>query len=54
MNNVFMPKFFSLLKSGIRKEQVLSDIFAGIVVGIVALPLAIAFAIEKLLFFLSQ
>ncbi|OIP53045.1 MAG: sodium-independent anion transporter [Helicobacteraceae bacterium CG2_30_36_10] len=47
MNNVFMPKFFSLLKSGIRKEQVLSDIFAGIVVGIVALPLAIAFAVAS-------
>lgn len=47
MNDIFMPKFFSLLKAGISKEQIISDIFAGIVVGIVALPLAIAFAVAS-------
>lgn len=47
MNKIFEPKFFTLLKSGISKEQLISDIFAGIVVGIVALPLAIAFAVAS-------
>jgi SulP family sulfate permease len=47
MGKIFEPKFFSLLKSGISKEQLVSDIFAGIVVGIVALPLAIAFAVAS-------
>lgn len=41
----FTPKFFSLLKKGISKEQLRKDIIAGVIVGIVALPLAIAFAI---------
>jgi SulP family sulfate permease len=43
----FTPKFFSLLKGGISKEQILKDISAGLIVGIVALPLAIAFAIAS-------
>lgn len=47
MNKIFEPKLFTLLKSGISKEQLISDIFAGIVVGIVALPLAIAFAVAS-------
>jgi len=47
MNNIFSPKFFTLLKSGISKQQITSDIMAGIVVGIVALPLAIAFAVAS-------
>lgn len=47
MSKIFEPKFFSLLKSGINKEQVTTDIFAGIVVGIVALPLSIAFAVAS-------
>jgi SulP family sulfate permease len=47
MNKIFEPKFFSLLKSGISREQLVSDIFAGIVVGIVALPLSIAFAVAS-------
>lgn len=45
MNSIFKPKLFSLLKNGITKKQLVNDIFAGIVVGIVALPLAIAFAV---------
>lgn len=47
MKNEFVPKFFSLLKKGIPKDVVVKDIFAGIIVGIVALPLAIAFAIAS-------
>ena len=47
MNKIFEPKLFTLLKSGISKEQLISDIFAGIVVGIIALPLAIAFAVAS-------
>jgi SulP family sulfate permease len=47
MSKLFEPKLFSLLKSGIGKEQLITDIFAGIVVGIVALPLSIAFAVAS-------
>ena len=43
----FTPKLFSLLKGGIKKEQVFKDLTAGLIVGIVALPLAIAFAIAS-------
>src|SRR5690625_32855 len=44
---IFKPKFFSLLKKGISKEQLAKDLSAGFIVGIVALPLAIAFAIAS-------
>ncbi len=47
MKNIFQPKLFTLLKEGISKEQIMSDVFAGIIVGIVALPLAIAFAVAS-------
>jgi SulP family sulfate permease len=47
MEQIFKPKFFSLLKTGFTKKQVTSDILSGIVVGIVALPLAIAFAVAS-------
>lgn len=47
MNAYFKPKFFSLLRNGITKEQITKDLLAGIVVGIVALPLAIAFAVAS-------
>lgn len=46
-NNEFKPKFFTLLKAGIKKDQLKKDVIAGIIVGIVALPLAIAFAIAS-------
>ncbi|WP_417364202.1 SulP family inorganic anion transporter [Galbibacter sp.] len=46
-NNVFIPKFFTLLKEGISRKQITKDVTAGIIVGIVALPLAIAFAIAS-------
>ncbi len=47
MKDPFSPKFFSLMKSGIKKNQIISDAMAGIVVGIVALPLSIAFAVAS-------
>ena len=47
MKDPFSPKFFSLIKSGIPLEQVNSDILSGIVVGVVALPLSIAFAVAS-------
>jgi SulP family sulfate permease len=47
MAKLFQPKLFSLIRSGIGKEQLTNDIFAGIVVGIVALPLSIAFAVAS-------
>ncbi len=47
MEHVFNPKLFTLLKGGLDKKQVSSDILAGIVVAIVALPLAIAFAVAS-------
>ena len=44
---IFNPKLFTLLKQGITKEQILKDMIAGSIVGIVALPLAIAFAVAS-------
>jgi SulP family sulfate permease len=44
---IFKPKFFTLLKNGISKEQIFKDIISGSIVGIVALPLAIAFAVAS-------
>jgi len=43
----FTPKLVSLFRSGISKKQLGNDILAGTIVGIVALPLAIAFAIAS-------
>ena len=45
MEKVFSPKLFGLIKDGSVKKNLSKDILAGIVVGIVALPLAIAFAV---------
>jgi len=47
MNKEFVPKLYSLLKEGISKETITKDILSGLIVGIVALPLAIAFAIAS-------
>ncbi len=44
---IFNPKLFSLLKVGISRQQLVSDSLSGIVVGILALPLAIAFAVAS-------
>ena len=47
MEKIFSPEFFSQLKKGFTKEQLRKDILAGVIVGIVALPLAIAFAVAS-------
>ncbi len=47
MQKEFIPKLFSLLKQGISKETLIKDILSGLIVGVVALPLAIAFAIAS-------
>ncbi len=44
---MFEPKFFTLIKNGISREQIFADMIAGTIVGIVALPLAIAFAVAS-------
>jgi SulP family sulfate permease len=41
------PKLFTILREGYSKEQFISDLTAGVIVGVVALPLAIAFAIAS-------
>ncbi len=41
----FVPKLVSVFKAGYSRAMFAKDIFAGITVGVVALPLAIAFAI---------
>jgi sulfate permease, SulP family len=41
------PKLFTVLRTGYSKEQFLADLGAGVIVGVVALPLAIAFAIAS-------
>ena len=43
---MFVPELFYTLKSYTR-QQFSKDVLAGIIVGIVALPLAIAFAIAS-------
>jgi SulP family sulfate permease len=44
---VFAPKFLTVLREGYSRKQFSSDLIAGVIVGIVALPLAIAFAIAS-------
>ena len=44
---MFVPKSIVCFREGITREQLLRDIAAGVVVGIVALPLALAFAIAS-------
>ena len=43
----FQPKLFSTLKDGYDKTKLVQDLLAGVIVGIVALPLAIAFGIAS-------
>jgi len=43
---VLVPKLFSTMK-GYTRQQFSADVNAGVIVGIVALPLAIAFAIAS-------
>jgi sulfate permease, SulP family len=44
---LFIPKSIVCLREGITREQLLRDLMAGVVVGVVALPLALAFAIAS-------
>src|SRR5216117_3721612 len=44
---MFVPKSIVCLREGYTREQLLRDLIAGVVVGIVALPLALAFAIAS-------
>jgi SulP family sulfate permease len=41
------PKLLTVLKGGYSRDQFVADLTAGVIVGIVALPLAIAFAIAS-------
>lgn len=43
----FVPKLVCCLREGISRQQLTNDLMAGILVGIVAIPLAIAFAIAS-------
>src|SRR5256885_16751646 len=45
--DAYVPKFIVCLREGYPKPQVLSDVLAGATVGMIALPLAIAFAIAS-------
>lgn len=47
IKEIFYPKFFSVMQKGYTKKQFTKDLFSGIIVGIVALPLAIAFAVAS-------
>jgi len=44
---MLVPKLVTTLKAGYSRQQLVADVGAGVVVGIVALPLAIAFAIAS-------
>ena len=47
MHKRLEPKLFSLLREGYTRQQFTSDLVSGVIVGVVALPLAIAFAIAS-------
>ncbi len=47
MNTIFRPQLFTNIKKGISGKGLIADLSAGLVVGIVAIPLAIAFAIAS-------
>jgi sulfate permease, SulP family len=47
MDRHLEPKLFTILRQGYSRDQLMADVTAGIIVGIVALPLAIAFAIAS-------
>jgi SulP family sulfate permease len=47
VNNIFRPKLIDTLREGYSRQKLTADILSGIIVGIVALPLAIAFGIAS-------
>ena len=44
---MFRPKLIEALRAGYSRETFVKDLTAGIIVGIVAIPLAVAFAIAS-------
>jgi sulfate permease, SulP family len=46
-NDIFNPKFFSMMREGFDRKLIRGEITSGVIVGIVALPLAIAFAVAS-------
>ena len=47
MEPIFLPKLLTTFKEGYSRQQLMRDVMAGAIVGVVALPLAIAFAIAS-------
>lgn len=47
MDSVFLPKLITVFRKGYSRDQFSRDLMSGTIVGIVALPLAIAFAIAS-------
>lgn len=47
MEPLFYPKLISTFKKGYSRDQFYKDLMAGTIVGVVAPPLAIAFAIAS-------
>jgi SulP family sulfate permease len=47
LEKIFKPKIFSVLRNNYNRKLFSRDVLAGVVVGIVALPLAIAFAVAS-------
>ena len=47
MKRVFEPQIFSVLKEGYTRQQFGGDLVAGVITGIVAIPLSIAFGIAS-------
>ncbi len=47
MSSPLLPKLFTVIKEGYSRKQLMQDLTAGVIVGIIALPLAIAFAIAS-------
>lgn len=47
LNIPFRPRLFETLKEGYSRKDLMADLIAGVTVGIVALPLAMAFAIAS-------
>ncbi|GAB1454663.1 sulfate permease [Draconibacterium sp.] len=47
LKDIFNPKIFSVINRDYTRKQFTADLLAGVVVGIVALPLAIAFAVAS-------
>ncbi|HEY3389707.1 MAG TPA: sulfate permease [Prolixibacteraceae bacterium] len=47
MNSIFKPKLYVVLKQGYNRQLFKKDLYAGFIVGIIALPIVIAFAIAS-------